>query len=221
MSKLRKSPQYLAIIARVLKDYDGVIEAGVLACTSLTNALLLGSGGEESLFLNHQGPLALPTITTSSTEAQERGAHPVSPVLTAYAALHASFQALVTWFTSLQDATFSLQSAVDGTSTPLDVLPQALREKCFELLGELRVMYALECSVRGGILSGLLPGGCHEGWAHLNPGGTSSPLVPLTPALQGNRDALTLAVAAWAVSAHADKFRVKATLSALEMVVGQ
>ena len=196
-----------------------MIEAGVMACTSLTNALLLE--GEVDTLL-----LALPTITTSfSTEQaqeEERGAHTMSPILTAYTALHASFQALVTWFTSLQDATFSLQSAVDGTSTPLDVLPEALREKCFELLGELRVMYALECSVRGGILSGLLPGRCHEGWARLiNPGGTtSSPLVPLTPALQGNRDALTLAVAAWAVSAHADKFRVKATLSALEMVVG-
>lgn len=222
-SKSPKLPQYLSIIARVLSDYDGVIEEGVTACTSLTNTLLLlGGGGEEELyqFLALPDPSSTPTSSPTEPQKQQTEAPDYSPILTAYLALQESFQTLTAWYTSLLDATFSLQTAVDGTSNPPDALPIALREKCFELLGDLRAMYALEYSVRGGILSGLLPGRYHKDWAQLNPGVISA-LVPLTPAFEGNRDALTLAVAAWAVSGHAEKTRVKSILSALEVVVGQ
>jgi len=209
--------QYYEKIVRVLASYDEVLSSGVAACTRLTNQLLEGSSGESS-----------PHICTL-LDAVERDISLESKFLKEYSALNEAFSSLTAWYSNLLDAGSSLQSSMDAsaqeelTAGDSEGGNPKLRaaERCFELFGELKIAYSVECTVRACVLGSLLPARYLSAWnATLQSDsvkvGETSMLLPR--AMEADREALTIAVATWAVSAHADKTRIKQIVASLEEV---
>ena len=209
--------QHYEWVVRVLSAYEEVLSGGVVACTALTNAFLEGSAGETS-----------PGVSTLQS-AVEQEACRESHVIKLFGDLNSAFSSLTTWYCDFLDAGSSLQTSMDSNAqTELlagDSTGEYPRlrasERCCELLGELRVAFSVECTLRAGILGSILPARYHLPWKKtlLGDKGSEGESLFLPRSMESNREALTIAVASWSVSAHAEKSRVKLVLAALEEVV--
>lgn len=202
---------YVENLRRVVEGFPDVLSPGVACVTALTNALLSGphgggrSGAEGCC---GSGPSSL------VASAEERAAHD-SLLAAAHASVQAELASTLRWYTGLLDACSSLQGALDGRAGASGGgSGGGGAERCRELLGELRDGFAAECAVRAAVASSLLPQRCWRAQ-----GAASSPYA-LPRADEGDREALTLCVAAWAVPAHTSPARSARILAALRDVAG-
>ncbi len=191
---------YVENLRRHVESFPAALPAGVRACTALTNLLLTG-------------PAPVPGGAVGAQLAAE-GAHSAS-VLAAHQALQGCLAEVLAWQAGLLDASSSLQQALDAQPPAASASASALAaaERCRELLSELQADFAAECAVRAAIASSLLPLRCHA----LAAGAAQLARAPhaLARAEEGDREALTLCVAAWAVPAHSSPARSARLLAGL------
>ena len=209
---------FLDNLQRQVERFPQALAGGAASATALTNAIL-------------RGPLPLPEAPAGGPLAQraaEAAAH-ASALLAAHAALQGSLGEVLAWHAGLLDACASLQRALDGRAAAQGAPPRRLHaaERCRELLCELQGDYATECAVRAAVASSLLPEGCAaraaQGAAGAREGGqeggAAAEPYALPRAEESDREALTLAVAAWAVPAHASAARSARVLASVRDVL--
>ena len=201
---------YVENLRRVVEGFPDVLSPGVACVTALTNALLSGPrGGGRSGAEGGSGSGASSLVAS----AEERAAHD-SHLAAAHASVQAELASTLRWYTGLLDACSSLQGALDGKAGASGGGSGGGAERCRELLGELRDGFAAECAVRAAVASSLLPQRCWRAQ-----GAAASPYA-LPRADEGDREALTLCVAAWAVPAHTSTARSARILAALRDIAG-
>jgi hypothetical protein len=230
------SLNHYATLSRLIDGWPPLNQDSLRAATSLTNLILAGSYPSTT-------PRPSPGTRASLFAAvSERDAHRAA-VAESYGALQVSLSALLRWHGELQDAASSLQGALDaaaarqggaGSSEPPPALLVA--ERARDLLAELCADFAAEAALRSALARALLPRSCVGAWARLRRGatvesggdgggedddGTDACLVG-DPGLcrngENDREALTVALSAWAVPVHATAPRCARLLEALHLL---
>lgn len=217
---------HLSTLTRLIEGWAPLNREALQAATALTNLVLSGA---YPLAAARPRPGHRATLVCA---VRERDAHRAA-VSDLYNALQASLGAMLRWHGDLQDAASSLQGALDaaaerGRDGGGAVPPPALlaAERARDLLAELCADFGAEVALRSALARSLLPQSCGSGAAAAaaaaGAGGGGDECLAGGPGLsrdgESDREALTVALSAWAVPVHATAPRCARLLDALQFL---